>query len=354
MILTTIDKNKLFEKYNINPDKISSKENFFDKEAILAYLLYGYELARNNSLKGSLTKSSFATGLILNDKSVHFGVNFNSTRNEISSICAERMAILEAYNSKVKEYNTDINQGFDFEIEYILISSYREDNLCYEEKITPCADCLSWFNTGKYLKENTKIVAIKKDEKGELYIFSKKLSDFLPLRNENTAIIEYTGDIKILKSENAKKSKIKEGEIIKLYKKTFEAYKSNTLSETSGQNIAAGALINGEIFTGKKIDFSKRWFVEPLMAACYKGIEKYLGNTKIDAMCYIGVDTTTTETGEKSKDGVVSIKTIGRLNTKYANNDTLVISASDKGIMVRTIGDYMPGEHKFIHNYEIK
>ena len=134
----------------------------------------------------------------------------------------------------------------------------------------------------------------------------------------------------------------------------LEAYKNNELSGTSEQNVAAGAIINGEICTGVKIDFSKRWFIEPLMAACYKGIEKHKEQTFVDAVCFVGEEYTTTESNQKVKDGIISLKTLGRLNTKFATNKTLVITGAKDGLCAYTIADYMPGEHKFIQTYEIK
>ena len=350
-------KKDLFEKYGLDPDKVSVLGNCSneDKASLVYYLLLCYELARKNLLKGNLTASSYATALVLADKSVHFGINFNQTRNEISSICSEREAILEAFKSKVKEFEPNSNRSFNYEIKYILMSSYTKEGRFWADKISPCADCLSWFNTGVNLSSETKICALKKNEKGEVYLDIKPLEKFLPLRNlVHKTCKNIDNKTKIKRSENAEQNKTTNEKLIKLYQETLKAYKNNDLAGTSEQNVAAGAIINGEIFTGIKIDFSKRWFTEPLMAACYKGIEKYKLKTSIEAVCFIGEEYTLTESNKSVKDGIVSLKTLGRLNTRFAQNSTIVLTGGDNYLVAYTIGDYMPSEHKFIQAYRIK
>lgn len=353
----TITQEELFKKYALDVDKINvlGEIEKDDKEKMVYYLLLSYELARKNSLKGNLTSSSYACGLVLEDDEVYFGVNFNNTRNEISSICAERMAILEAFNSKINMFDPDKNEKFGYKIKYVLMSDYKKENKFWSDKLTPCADCLSWFTASPNLSKDTKICCLKKDENGNLYLNSQYLSEFVPLRNLlYETVLDVDKNTKIEKGKKAKLVEFEDEKIIELYKKTKKTYEDNDLAKTSGQNCVAGIIANNEMFFGKKVDFSKRWFVEPLMAACYKAIEKYGLNTKIDAVCYIGDEYTTTESMEKVKDGLISIKTLGRINTKFANPNTLVITSLKDRITVQTIGDYMPCEHKFIHDYEIK
>ncbi len=350
-------KNDLFRKYSINPDniKVSGFCREDEKKSLIYYLISCYELARKNLLKGNLTASSYACAVVLNDNSVHFGVNYNGTRNEISSICAERLALLAAFNSKVNEFEPEKNLKFDYEINYILMSSFVEENKIWTDKITPCADCLSWFNTGANLSADTKICSLRKDDKGEIYLDITPLNKYLPLRNLSyNTLDEISSDTKIVRSEIAKNQSVSDKELIKLYNLVLNVYKKNNSAKTSGQNVASGAIINGEIFTGQKVDFSKRWFIEPLMAACYKGIEKYGDSAKISTVCFIGEEYTTTESELKVKDGIISLRTLGRLNTKYANNNTIVLTAQNGFLQAQTIQDYMPQEHKFIHTYEIK
>ena len=350
-------KKGLLDKYSISPNDVICAENISpkDKENIIYYLLSCYELARKNLLKGNLTASSYACAIILEDDSVYFGVNFNNTRNEISSICAERMAILETFNAKVKEYDTENKQPLSYKIKYILMSSYTKEGKYWADKMTPCADCLSWFNTGANLSIDTKICFLKKDNKGRLCIDAQALDNYLPLRDlVYETHKKISNDIKIKRSKHATLSAQPDSKLIELYNAVLKAYQNNCLAKTSNQNVAAGAIINGEIFTGVKVDFSKRWFIEPLMAACYKGIEKYKEKAFVDAVCFIGEEYTMTESNKKVKDGIVSLKTLGRLNTKFATNKTLVVTGSKEGLNAYTIADYMPGEHKFIHTYEIK
>lgn len=346
MNFTDTKKDELFKKYNITP-----KNNTKEEEKLICLLLYAYELAYKNSLKGSLTSSSYAAGVVLEDDSAYFGVNFNNTRNEISSMCAERMAILSAFNNKIKEYNP--KEKFDYKIKYILMFHFQKENVFWTDKITPCADCLSWFNTGKNLSADTKIVSLKKNEEG-IYLDIQPLENFLPLRNLSYQVLENINNIEIVRSKNAEKSPVDDRKILELYKKTYEEYKNNNMTKTSGQNIAAGVLSNGEIFTGIKIDYSKRWFTEPLEMASIKAVEKFRDNTKIEAVCYVGEEYTVSESKEKSKDGLISLQTLGRISTRFAGDDTLVITSSNNKIEARTIADYMPDKHKFIQDYEIK
>lgn len=269
--------NKLFKKYNIVPKeiKICGEIPLEDKNFLICHLLETFELARKNSVKGSYTASSYACGIILDDNSIHFGINFNDTRCEISSICAERMALLEAFKSKVESFSD--NDKFVYKIKYILMSSYEKEDIFWEDKITPCADCLSWFNASGNLSFDTKICYLRK-ENNDLLLEIQPLDKFLPLRNLSYKTY-MKDDFKIKKSPACQKIEVNNEKIIELYKKTLSSYLENDLAKTSGQNIAAGVIANGEIFTGVKIDFSKRWFIEPLMAASYKAIEKYKLNS---------------------------------------------------------------------------
>ena len=348
-------KNEYFKKYNIDPSKISIKGELIDvndKEEVICNLLYIFELSKNNFKKGSITLSSYAAAIVTDDNSVYFGVNLNNTRNEISSVCAERSALIETFTNKVKEF--DEAAKFDYKIKYILMNNYIDDNSFWSEKITPCADCLAWFNTGAHMRQDTKIISLKKDENG-IYIDVQPLASFLPLRNLSyIKPCEIEKNIKINKTEHAKKIEIENSELIALYEKTYETYKNNTLSDTSGQNIAVGIIANDEIFTAKKVDFSKRWFMDPLLTASYKAIEKFGEKTEIKAICYLGEDYTITETNDKNFEGLINIKSLGRLNTKFANSKTLVLTITSEGLNLAVIGDYLPKEFKFIHNYEIK
>lgn len=347
-------KNELFKKYKITPldVQIKGELNEKDKENIVYYLLYIYELSKNNFKKGSITLSSYSAAIVTDDNSVYFGVNLNNTRNEISSVCAERSALIETYTNKVKEFNE--TGKFDYKIKYILMNNYISDEAFWSEKITPCADCLAWFNTGAHMQKNTKIISLKKGENG-LYLDVLPLETFLPLRNLHyKKPVKINENIKIQKTEAAKTVDIDDSVLLSLYKKTYEVYKNNSLSNTSGQNIAVGIISNGEIFTAKKIDFSKRWFIDPLLTASYKAIEKFGEKTEIKAICCLGDDFTTTETGDKHFEGLINIKSLGRLNTKFANSKTIVLTLMENGLNSACIEDYLPKEFKFIHNYEIK
>ncbi len=346
-------KEELFKKYDVQPDKIrvaGELKNKSDKEILIYYLIKGFEFARNNSKAGNITASSYCAAAVFDNYEACFGVNLNNTRNEISSICAERSALIAAYNKKIENFKSG-NNGF--KINYILINSYKKDGQFWADKITPCADCLAWLNVDSMLSSECRVVSLKK-ENGELYIDILPLASFLPLRNEVHKIVDDFSSVSVIKSDFANSLSFKDEDLINLYKKAYFEYKNNILADTSGQNIAVAIIANGEIFTGVKIDFSKRWFIDPLLQAASRAIEKYKGGTKIEAVCYAGDDYTVTETGIKNFDGLINIKTLGRLNTKFANSKTLVITGTKSGITVRTIGDYLPEEHRFVHSYEIK
>ena len=355
--MENIKSSELIKKYNLDPDKIKVVGNCeFDKDKklfILENLVYLYELAKKNYFGGNTTKTSYSSGVILDDWSIHFGVNYNATRCEISSICAERSAILQAFNDKIQEYEIKENKRFETKINYILMSSYKNENSFANEKMTPCADCLSWFNTGYNLTNKSAVISLQKNKEGEIYILVQELNQFLPLRNLEIKTVENFDNIKLIKSESAKQIHFEDDKLIELYKQTYFAYKNNQNTKTSNQNSASGIISYGEIFTGIKIDFSKRWFMEPLMAASYKAIEKFGSNAKIDAVCYVGEEYTITESNEKIKDGIISLKTIGRINTKFASKNTLMLTGAKEGIYVHTVSDFMPNEFKFIQNYEI-
>ena len=162
-------------------------------------------------------------------------------------------------------------------------------------------------------------------------------------------------DIKFSHSglQSAKQKRFNEQDIIKIAEGTQQIYNSNNLSDVSNHNIAASIIANGKTFTAGKIDFSKRWYVEPALFAASKAIEEFGNDTKVDCICYAGNSLFSDNYGVIHNDGVVSIKTLGMLNTKYATSETLVITCDKDKINVRTIGDYMPDKFKFKQKYKI-
>ena len=108
-------------------------------------------------------------------------------------------------------------------------------------------------------------------------------------------------------------------------------------------------MVNDEIITSSKIDWTRRWNVEALELCCAKGIEKFGENTKIKAICYFGDEFA--NNNPKLNDGVVSIKSLGRIRQKYATNDTLLILNCEDKIKIMTNAKYLP--KKFIQGYRI-
>ena len=70
-------------------------------------------------------------------------------------------------------------------------------------------------------------------------------------------------------------------------------------------------------------------------------------NTQISAICYFGDE----YTKEKIQDGVISIKTLGRIRQKYAKKDTILILNLENEILITTMDEYLP--KKFIQGYII-
>ena len=139
---------------------------------------------------------------------------------------------------------------------------------------------------------------------------------------------------------------ISQYDIENLIKSAYENYGKKNFSNISTQNVSASILVDNDIYSASKIDWTKRWF-EPLELACANAIEQKGEGIRIKAISCFGDETT--KTGYK--DGVVSIKSLGRIRQKYANCDTLLILNLKNNIIVTTIGEYLP--QKFIQGYKI-
>ncbi len=359
-------KESLTKKYGINPDevKVVSSENIKisneEKKLLIEKILESHELAKKNYNYGNIARISFATNIGLADGSWYLGTNFNNTRNDISSICGERTAIVGAYNKLLKSHSIEESNSapLNFKVKYLAMANHKDIGTD-KNGASPCAECLSWLNTQRYFDNNTTIASLEKNDNGKYSLRLNTIGQYLPYRNEVNYVLDKPCeelDIKISKNaiESAKEKNMSKEDFIKIAKQTKNLYKKNQLANVSGQNIAATVIANGETFNGAKIDFSKRWFMEPALYAASKAIEKYGNETKIDCICYSGNSLYTDTYGSFHNDGVVSIKTLGFLETKYADRNTLVISTDNDSINIRTIDDYMPQKFKFHQTYEIK
>ncbi len=360
------EKENLTEKYGIIPDevKVVSSENIQisdeEKALLIEKILESHELAKKNYNFGNIARISFATNIGLADGSWYLGTNFNNTRNDISSICGERTAIVGAYNKLLKSRSLKESSStpLNFKVKYLAMANHKDIGTD-KNGASPCAECLSWLNTQRYFDNDTTIASLEKNKNGKYSLRLNTIGQYLPYRNEVNYVLDKPCeelDIKISKNalEVAALKKMKKEDFLKIAKQTKKLYKENQLANVSGQNIAAIVIANGETFTGQKIDFSKRWFMEPALYAASKAIEKYGNDTKIDCICYSGNSLYTDTYGAFHNDGVVSIKTLGFLETKYADRNTLVISSDNDSINVRTIDDYLPQKFKFHQTYEIK
>ncbi len=341
-----VDELILVKKYGINPEKIRfllSGDVFLDvnqKAVIIEKLLEAKELAFLNLKKGNITRRAFGANIYCVSDSSSFwsiGTNFNNTRNDISSICAERSAIVNAYNNFLKQ---NIKE---FKIKYIAMAQAVELSEI-KDSIIPCEDCLSWFNTERFLDDNTVVFTFERQEE-ELIVKSIKLKELLPFKGVLTSNI-LAKDVIYSKKADELKNKI---DAFKLIKKAQIAYEKNKLANISNQNITCTILTNKKIYTASKIDWTRRWFVEPLELAASKALENEK-KLKIRAIAYFGDEIAKTDQGEFA-DNVVSIKSLGRIRQKWADNDTLLILNFEGCIQVITLSEYLP--KKFIQGYKI-
>lgn len=324
-----------------------------EKYLIVEKLLEAHEFAKINVLAGNITKRGFATNVCTTDGEWSKGTNFNNTRNDISSICGERSAILFAYNEALLRYSRRPVGKFDFKIKYLCMASSIElDKIT--KMIAPCEDCLSWLNTNKYFNFNTLVFSFERlEEDNTLVVRASRLSGFLPYKTSGTSNC-FSLDKEIRFSKNSQvslvKFKLTPGDVLNLLKESHKQYSLNTLTSVSGQNTTCAIISNDEIFSSSKIDWTRRWFVEPLELAASKAIEKYKKDTSITAIAYFG-DESAKSDDEIYNDGVVSIKSLGRIRQKYATNDTLLVLNFQNYILITTIGEYLP--KKFVQGYKI-
>lgn len=350
----------LINKYEIDVSQLQIISKYSDldinlelefdlKCLIVEKLLEAYSLAKTNVACGNITGRGFATNVCTDDNIWSLGTNFNNTRNDISSICGERSAILSAYNQALIKCAKNENEKFDFKIKYLCMSSNHDLNDVFDF-IIPCEDCLSWLNTNRYFDKNAIIFSFQRDGDGILKITSTKLVDLLPYKTIKTSNkTNKNKKIKItnLAADSIKKFNLSESLIDELINKTIIQYSKNKFSQISNQNIAASIVSNGEIFSASKLDWTKRWHVEPLEFACYSAILKQKEKTNISAICYFGDEFSS----NKFNDGVVSVKSLGRIRQKYASKDTILILSLENEILITTLGEFLP--KKFIQGYRI-
>lgn len=363
---------RLCQRYKIKPDDIeifSSMPHSIDQETkkmLVQRLLEAHEHARKNVLSGNKTKSGYATNICLADGAWgEPATNFNDT--SVASFCGERSAVLAIFNRTLKglslrrlEKDPSYQNEFQnkFKARFVVMSSAKPigtDN----NAASPCADCLSWFNSDKLFQDNTQVVSFSKDEKGQLCLKIRTIKELLPYRNEKNAIIDgarLLGQLEASVTPSAalamKEKNISLEDIMKLLKRAKSAQATNKNAEHTQLNIASAVMTNErKIKVEKKFDWTKRWFIEPAELASLSGVKNAKESTKIDAIAYYGNGIVTDNKGVTHSDGVVSLQTLGRLRINNGGDSTLVVSVVDNKIMVRTIDDYMPKEFRFIHSY---
>ena len=323
-----------------------------EKYIIVEKLIEAHEFAKINVLAGNITGRGFATNVCTADRAWSLGTNFNNTRNDISSVCGERSAILASYNEALLRYSRRPIGKFDFKIKYLCMASNIElDEIT--KMIAPCEDCLSWLNTNKYFNFNTLVFSFERLENRELVVRASRLANFLPFKTYATSVdFSLNKEIRFSKNSQVSLVKFKLGpsNMLELLSETYKTFCENNLTSISKQNICASIIANDEIITSSKIDWTKRWYVEPLEAAAASAIDKYKQYTVIKAIAYFGNETSV-QNEQIHNDGVVSIKSLGRIRQKYASNDTLIVLNYQNYILITTIGEYLP--MKFEQGYKI-
>ncbi len=357
----------LTKKYGLNvadmevksstPISISDKQ----KAVFVEKLLEGHELAKKNVETGNIAQVGFSSNLCLADNSWHLATNFNNTRNDISSICGERSAIIVAFNDFLKNLvnknDTKATQK-DFKIKYIAMSTAK--NIGEDSNASlPCADCLSWLNTARFLDDNTKIVFFTKDkETNKMSLEFKTLKEALPARGID--LIDSKADMELdemplVFTEDAKRiadeKNLTNENILNVLKEAKNAYGVDNFTPYSKQKVGAGICVNGKVYSASKIDWSKRWFVEPVELAMTKSIEETGDLVTPEIIAYYGDNKTECEGGIVD-DGIVSLKTLGRIKAIDKENETLVITINNNDeIDVRSINDFIPKKSTFKQTY---
>lgn len=323
-----------------------------EKYIVVEKLIEAHEFAKANVKAGNITGRGFATNVCTVDRAWSIGTNFNNTRNDISSICGERSAILASYNEALLRYSRRPKGKFDFKIKYLCMASNIELDDIGEEMIAPCEDCLSWLNTNRYFNFNTLVFSFER-KNGVLVVRASRLTNFLPYKTYATTT-NFSIDKEIRLSKASKisfeKYNLNIEKMLDLLKVSFEKYVNSNPVGISKQNVVCSVLSNNETFVSQKIDWTKRWNVEPLELCVAKAIEKFESNTQIQAISYFG-DEFSGDNGEIFNDGLVSIKSLGRIRQKYASADTLLILNFQNYIQITTIGEYLP--KKFVQGYKI-
>lgn len=223
----------------------------------------------------------------------------------------------------------------------------------------PCADCLSWLNTARFLDDNTKIVFFTKDkETNKMFLEFKTLKEAMPARGID--FIDSKSDNELdempfIFSKDAKRiaeeKNISNENILNTLKEAKNAYEVNNFTSFSKQNIGAGIYTNGEFYSAAKIDWSKRWFVEPAELAITKSIENSHKMVSPEIIAYYGDNKTQCEDGTLY-DGIVSLKTLGRIKAIDKENEALVITINNNDeIDVRSINDFIPKKYTFKQSY---
>ncbi len=116
------------------------------------------------------------------------------------------------------------------------------------------------------------------------------------------------------------------------------------------QSSAAVLDNDGDVTTGRRLNWSTRWFMEPAELAISKVIEEK-PNAKIGAIAYYGESSVNTKGGILDE-SIVSLQTLGRLLSVSDDPDALVVTMVDDKLKIRTIDDYLPAEARWVQAFK--
>ncbi|NCB47960.1 hypothetical protein EOM81_13235 [bacterium] len=280
------------------------------------------------------------------------GTNFEMASDEIM-ICGERSAIPRVLNKffeklslkrleEEPEYLEKARNGL--KVKYLAASSFKE--LGTDKSAADCcSDCLSWLNTEKCASDDTTIAyLLKNPETQKMELHLREIKESLPYGHENVSLTnENILELPLISTQKAKNQMCEENigdkKLIEMLEDAKKAYETNTNANVSkceysdkSKNTTATVLFSdGKTVTAQRVDWTRRWFTDPALIAASIGLQN-TGNNKpeIVAIAYYG------------NTDVPNIQAMGRISQSRGNGDTLIVTAKDDTVNVRTILDYMP------------
>ena len=278
---TPIPDQQLLEKYGLNPDEVSifpSDAQVPNKQEILIQYLKTHELAQKNAHLGNFSNQFKSSAIQLADGSWTLGTNLEHDRDNI--FCGERSAMVSAWNqhldktpmSALKD-SQDIKAIRDQQqVKWMVMGSQI---LADNDSGMPCSECQSWMSEQRYFTPETKIATLRSDPStGKPFLLVRSLKQMLPLNGlqQPSLTHEPIDSLPLSFSMRAQlalpKKNISPEQVRETLKLAKEAYEQNEFADMSKKNIGAAALLsNGMARPSARLDWTRRWFTPPDIAA---------------------------------------------------------------------------------------